>query len=125
MKNNERIQILESRLNTHSKILEKIITKLQLDNEQMKLKQLDQSVFNELDEKWRFAAVDADGSANGFDIRVYPRGGDEYGLFAYESDYANSDDNSVHIGKGYDATNWKNSLIERESNELTGKEIAC
>lgn len=132
MKNKEIIQILENRLNTHSKILEKIITKLELDNEQMKLKQLDQSIFNGLDEKWRFAAIDADGSANGFDIRVYPRGGDEHGLFAYESDYANSDDNSVHIGKGYDTSNWQNSLIERDiakellevdlSSELTGSD---
>lgn len=94
-----------------------------LDSKEPKLKQLDQSVFNGLDEKWRFAAVDADGSANGFDIRVYPRGGDEHGLFAYESDYANSDDNSVHIGTGYDATNWQNSLIERESKELTGSDL--
>ena len=80
-------------------------------------------VFDGLDEKWRFAAVDADGSANGFDIRVYPRGGDEHCLFAYESDYANSDDNSVHIGTGYDATDWQNSLIERESKELTGSDL--
>ena len=97
------------------------------------LKQLDQSIFDGLDEKWRFAAIDADGSANGFDIRVYPRGGDEHGLFAYESDYANSDDNSVHIGKGYDTSNWQNSLIERDiakellevdlSSELTGSEL--
>lgn len=105
----------------------------EFDESKPQLKQLDQSVFDGLDEKWRFAAVDADGSANGFDIRVYPRGGDEYGLFAYESDYANSDDNSVHIGKGYDTTDWQNSLIERDtakellevdlSSELTGSEL--
>lgn len=88
-----------------------------------KLKQLDQSVFDGLDEKWRFAAVDADGSANGFDVRVYPRGGDKYGLFAYADDYANSDDNSIQLGEGYDTSNWQNSLIERESKELTGSDL--
>ena len=98
-----------------------------------RLKQLDQSIFDGLDEKWRFAAVDADGSANGFDVRVYPRGGDKYGLFAYADDYANSDDNSIRLGEGYDASNWQNSLIERDiakellevdlSSELTGSEL--
>lgn len=97
------------------------------------LKQLDQSIFDGLDEKWRFAAVDADGSANGFDVRVHPRGGDKYGLFAYADDYANSDDNSIQLGEGYDASNWQNSLIERDtakelpevdlSSELTGSEL--
>lgn len=126
---NQRISTLERQLSA-------LITLVKMkgyNEPEPQLKQLDQSVFDGLDEKWRFAAVDADGSANGFDIRVYPRGGDEYGLFAYESDYANSDDNSVHIGKGYDTTNWQNSLIERDiakellevdlSSELTGSEL--
>lgn len=99
------------------------IIKLENEREQPTLKTLDQSVFDGLDEKWRFAAVDADGSANGFDVRVYPRGGDKYGLFAYADDYANSDDNSIRLGEGYDASNWQNSLIEREKKELTGSEL--
>lgn len=45
MKNKEKIQILENRLNIQSKLLDKIITKLELDNEQEELKQLDQSAF--------------------------------------------------------------------------------
>ena len=102
--------------------LEKLTDEKLIDEPQ--LKQLDQSVFNGLDEKWRFAAVDADGSANGFDVRVYPRGGDKYGLFAYADDYANSDDNSIRLGEGYDASNWQNSLIERDTaKELTGSEL--
>ena len=102
--------------------LEKLTDEKLIDEPQ--LKQLDQSVFNGLDEKWRFAAVDADGSANGFDVRVYPRGGDKYGLFAYADDYANSDDNAIRLGEGYDASNWQNSLIERDTaKELTGSEL--
>ena len=126
---NQRISTLERQLSA----LMTLVKMKGYNEPEPQLKQLDQSIFNGLDEKWRFAAVDADGSANGFDIRVYPRGGDEYGLFAYESDYANSDDNSVHIGKGYDASNWQNSLIERDtakellevdlSSELTGSEL--
>lgn len=41
MKNKEKIQLLEHRLNIHSKLLDMIITKLELDNEQEELKQLD------------------------------------------------------------------------------------
>lgn len=41
MKNKEKIQILENRLNIQSKLLDKIITKLELDSEQEELKQLD------------------------------------------------------------------------------------
>lgn len=103
--------------------LEKLTDEKLLDETQ--LKQLDQSVFDGLDEKWRFAAVDADGSANGFDVRVYPRGGDKYGLFAYADDYANSDDNSIRLGEGYDTTDWQNSLIERDvAKELTGSDLS-
>lgn len=111
--------------------LEKLTDEKLLDEPQ--LKQLSQSIFDGLDEKWRFAAVDADGSANGFDVHVYPRGDDKYGLFAYADDYANSDDNSIQLGEGYDASNWQNSLIERDiakelleidlSIELTGSDL--
>lgn len=81
-----------------------------------KLKVLDQSVFDGLDEKWRFAAVDADGRALYFDKR--PCGSDDItGNFVFKGDYQAS-----FCGTGYDTTNWQNSLIERES-ELTGKEL--
>lgn len=89
-------------------------------------KQLDQSVFDGLDEKWRFAAVD--GGTN----RVYvyeqkphlPHGGDYWGIYEGLQRF---------IGEGYDASNWQNSLIERDtdkellevdlSSELTGSEL--
>ncbi|HCH27021.1 MULTISPECIES: hypothetical protein [Psychrobacter] len=85
-----------------------------------KLKQLDQSVFDGQDEKWRFAAVDADGSARAYNYNQMPIGGNhephpdqsEKGFEAYE-----------FIGTGYDASNWQNSIIERESKELTGSDL--
>ena len=93
------------------------------------LKQLDQSVFDGLDEKWRFAAVDSDGSARAYNYNQVPIGGNhephpdqsEKGFEVYE-----------FIGTGYDASNWQNSLIERDvakellevdlSSELTGSD---
>lgn len=124
MKNKEKIQLLENRLNIQSKILEKIITKLEVDDNEAQPKKLDQSVFIGLDSKWKYAAVDANGSANVFNVRVHPRGDDKYGLFAYADNYANSDDNSIHLGEGYDTSNWKKSLIERDTvKELTGSEL--
>lgn len=84
-----------------------------------KLKQLDQSVFEGQDEKWRFAAVDADGKAHRCNLHVkpcYERGefwrGCTFPPFEFEL-----------IGEGYDTTNWQNSLIERESKELTGSDL--
>ena len=79
------------------------------------LKQLDQSVFNGLDEKWRFAAVDLDGES--WVYREQPKidkGDDRWSA-------SNTPPNS--IGTGYDASNWKGSLIEREKKELTGSEL--
>lgn len=82
------------------------------------LKQLDQSVFDGLGEKWRFAAVDKSGEAwiyTGKPVResVY------WHVLNYVMDHiANS------AGTGYDTTNWQDSLIERESKELTGSDLA-
>ena len=82
------------------------------------LKQLDQSVFDGLDEKWRFAAVD--GGTN----RVYvyeqkphlPHGGDCWGIYEGLQRF---------VGEGYDTSNWQNSLIERDTaKELTGSDLA-
>jgi len=92
------------------------------------LKQLDQSIFDGLDEKWRFAAVDGN---KGFPI-VY-----EFEPYAFESGkyYTNHHGlykDLTHL-TGYDASNWQNSLIERDtakelievdlSSELTGSEL--
>ena len=117
MKNKEKIQILVNRLNTHAELLDKIITKLELDNAPQ-LKQLDQSVFKNMHEKWRFAAIDADGSAHRFNKEVFPyREG-----FCYEGDDYSEFKYSL-IGTGYVAIDWKNSLIKRETIELTGSEL--
>lgn len=94
------------------------------ENPEPQLKQLDQSVFDELDEKWRFAAINKAGR-----------------LMLSKSTMA-SDENYWHsyfagdlYGKdtGYDTTNWQNSLIERDtvkeplevdlSSELTGNDL--
>ena len=89
------------------------------------LKQLDQSVFNGLDEKWRFAAVDSDGSAFLYVKRV-EADGDAFYLPVNER---------FRVSRGgYDTTDWQNSLIERDiakelaevdlSSELTGSDLA-
>ena len=81
------------------------------------LKQLDQSVFNGLDNKWKFAAIDKNGEANLYTRRMTPDGVE----FIY---YEGFDLDCEKIGTGYDASNWQNSLIERDTaKELTGSEL--
>ena len=92
------------------------------------LKQLDQSVFNNMHERWKFAAIDADGSAYRHNKEAFPYGDG----FCYEGDDYSEFKFSL-IGKGYDASNWRNSLIERDtvkeplevdlSSELTGNDL--
>lgn len=90
------------------------------------LKQLDQSIFDGLDEKWRFAAVDKDGSAFAFVISP-----DRHGTF-----WGNRSSTSfqrLSKSKVFDTSNWQNSLIERDtakelleidlSSELTGSDL--
>ena len=95
---------------------------------QPQLKQLDQSVFDGLDEGWRFAAVDGN---KGFPI-VY-----EFELYAFESGKYYSNHHGLYKDlthlTGYDTSNWQNSLIERDtakeplevdlSSEMTGSEL--
>ena len=117
MKNKEKIQILENRLNIQSKLLDKIITKLELDNEQEGLKQLDQSAFDHpyVDDRFKYVALNADGQAVFFESK--PVISDCLDIWV------------VHTGsilpmlKGYDASNWQTFLIERETIELTGSEL--
>lgn len=100
-----------------------------LTEPESQLKQLDQSVFDGLDEGWRFAAVDGN---KGFPI-VY-----ELEPYAFESGkyYTNRHGlykDLTHL-TGYDTTDWQNSLIERDiakellevdlSGELTGSDLA-
>lgn len=79
------------------------------------LKQLDHSVFDGLDEKWQFAAVDANGEANLYTRRMTP---DSVEFTYYEGFYFDCET----IGTDYDASNWQNSLIERKP-ELTGSDL--
>lgn len=95
--------------------------------EEPKLKQLDQSVFDGLDAKWRFAAVPADGRALYFSKRPHDSN-DITGHFIFIGDYK-----AGLCGEGYDTSNWQNSLIERDiakellevdlSSELTGSDL--
>lgn len=83
------------------------------------LKQLDQSIFDGLDEGWRFAAVDGN---KGFPI-VY-----EFEPYAFESGKYYSNHHGLYKDlthlTGYDTSNWQNSLIERDlAKELTGSEL--
>ena len=115
MKNKEKIQILESRLNIHSELLDKIITKLELDNEPQ-LKQLDHSVFDGMDIDYMFAAVDGGtGRAYAYEEKPHVPVGKNYWRVLSGMQQP--------IAYVYDTSNWQSSLIERETNELTGSEL--
>lgn len=77
------------------------------------LKKLTQSVFDGLDEKWRFAAVDKGGA-----VWVYSGKPDRDCGYWFVKEPV-----GMSIGTGYDTTDWQNSLIERESKELTGSDL--
>ena len=91
------------------------IIKLENEREQTKTKQLDQSVFDGLDEKWRFAAVDLDGES--WVYREQPK------IVKGDDRWSASNTPPNRIGTGYDTSNWQNSLIEREKKEPTGSEL--
>lgn len=86
--------------------------------EKPQLKQLGQSVFGNMHERWKFAAVDEDGSAHRFSKEVFPY----RESFCYEGDDYNEFKFSL-IGTGYDTSNWQNSLIKRKTVELTGSDL--
>ena len=106
--------------NLKIELLEK---KVVSDKPKPQLKQLDQSIFDGLDEKWRFAAVDADGTR--CDYETKPRL--DHAQWACVLGGFRR-----HVGE-HDASNWQNSLIERDiakelaevdlSSELTGSEL--
>lgn len=86
-----------------------------LDSKEPKLKQLDQSVFDGLDAKWRFAAVDKCGEVWYSTHKTQPS---VSGTHLSPEPKADS-----MLAKGYyDTTDWQNSLIERK--ELTGSDLA-
>lgn len=89
------------------------------------LKQLDQSVFKEWADCWKFFATDEDGDA--WRYREKPK------IDNGDNRWSSSNTVPLLIGTGYDASNWQNSLIERDtakelaevdlSSELTGSEL--
>ncbi len=80
------------------------------------LKQLDQSVFDGLDEKWRFAAVDKCGEVWYSTHKTQPSISG-----THLSPEPNAD--SMQAKGYYDTSNWQNSLIERDTaKELTGSD---
>lgn len=103
--------------------IDEVLSVSNLWEPQPQLKQLDQSVFDGLDEKWRFAAVDKGG-----EVWVYSGKPDRDCGYWFVKEPV-----GMSIGKGYDTSNWQNSLIERDiakellevdlSSELTGSEL--
>ena len=122
---NERISTLERQVAA-------LITLVKMkgyNESEPQLKQLDQSIFDGLDEKWRFAAVDGErGIVTVFDLRPIPSSCNNYHTNTGEGNYKD-----LYELTGYDTSNWQNSLIERDiakellevdlSSELTGSEL--
>ena len=86
-----------------------------LDSKEPKLKQLDQSVFDGASNDKRFFAIDEDGQ--GWFYRDRPSINEDDKRWT-EPNYT-----STRAGVGYDTSNWRDSLIERESKELTGGDL--
>lgn len=105
-------------------MLEKLTDEKLRDQPEPQFKQLNQSVFDGLGEKWRWAATDRNGRAFLFSRKPTASNIEWYAksVFDYEK-----------IGDNYDASNWQDSLIERDiakellevdlSSELTGSDL--
>lgn len=74
-------------------------------------KKIDQSIFDGVDSRYSYFAIDEDGMGGFYDQKPELCG-----------DHFTSGYGWQPVGH-YDATDWKNSLIERESKELTGSEL--
>ena len=120
MKNKEQIakiwDVLDS-LNVDVLHNKQAIIKLENGREKPQLKPLDQSAFDHpyVDDRFKYVALNADSQAVFFESK--PVISNCLDIWV------------VHTGsvmpmlKGYDASNWQTSLIEREINELTGSEL--
>ena len=120
MKNKEQIakiwDVLDS-LNVDVLHNKQAIIKLENEREKPQLKQLDQSAFDHpyVDDRFKYVVLNADGQAVFFEIK--PVISNCLDIWV------------VHTGammpmlKGYDASNWQTSLIERETPEITGSEL--
>ena len=102
----EAVADIEASLNRHRE---------RLGLNEPKPKQLDQSVFDGLDEKWRFAVICSDGERV-----VYA---DRPVLNREQLWWYRMSEHLLIDEEGYDTTDWQNSLIERESRELTGSDL--
>lgn len=120
MKNKEQIakiwDVLDS-LNADVLHNKQAIIKLENEREKPQLKQLDQSAFDHpyVVDRFKYVALNADGQAMFFESK--PVISNCLDIWV------------VHTGsvmpmlKGYDASNWQTSLIERETTELTGDDL--
>lgn len=86
-----------------------------------KLKVLDQSIFNDLDAKWRFAMVSSMGIPFVYDYKPT-------GKRVFFSD--DSTQQKISAGKvmrideyDYDTSDWQDSLIKRDKVDLTGSDL--
>lgn len=71
-------------------------------------KTLTQDVFNTLPNKFKCAAIDADGRAFAFPCKAKQLNTNRWGEHKYK------DGQYRCIGTGYDTTDWQNSAIDRE-----------
>lgn len=120
MKNKEQIakiwDVLDS-LNVDVLHNKRAIIKLENEREKPQLKQLDQSAFDHpyVDDRFKYVALNADSQAVFFESKPVISNCLDIWI--------------VHTGsimpmlKGYDASNWQTSLIERETIEITGSEL--
>lgn len=128
---NERLLMVETLLGLHRVLPEQISNKQandaifrmqcalssgkELAGRKPKLKQLDQSVFDGEPEQIKWAMVTSEGAVLKLEFKPVIKDGLWYWIGGCRQ-------HSL-IGQ-YDASNWQNSLIERESVELTGSDLA-
>jgi len=82
-----------------------------------KLKQLDQSAFNHpyVDDRFNYVALNADGQSIFFEQKP--------SVSVNLDIWVATGGSILPMLKGYDTTNWQNSLIERDKVELTGSDL--
>lgn len=97
--------------------LKQSIIKLENEREQPTLKQLDQSIFKQWPDCWKFFAIDKDGE--GWRYQEEPK------IDKSDNRWSSGNTTPLRVGGGYDTTNWQNSLIERDKVELTGSDLCC
>lgn len=127
MKNKEQIakiwDVLDS-LNVDVLHNKQAIIKLENEREKPQLKQLDQSVFNNMHERWKFAAVDQNAETNLFEEKPVISSCGNY--------WVNASGAFKRSVLHFNNSNWQNSLIERDiakelleidlSSDLTGSD---